>query len=109
MDTTAQRASAADRQCSLPAQTRQPGTGIRYVVGVDVGSTTVKAVVVEAKTDRILWRDYQRHDTRQPEKLLEFLQRMEAEVDVAPGNSRMFITGSGGNALSNLIGAKFVQ
>jgi activator of 2-hydroxyglutaryl-CoA dehydratase/predicted nucleotide-binding protein (sugar kinase/HSP70/actin superfamily) len=109
VDKTAQHASAADRQCSLPAQTRQPGTGLRYVVGVDVGSTTVKAVVVEAGTDRILWRDYQRHDTRQPEKLLEFLQRMEAEVDVAPSNTRMFITGSGGNALSNLIGAKFVQ
>ncbi len=61
------------------------------------------------EADRILWHDYQRHDTRQPEKLLEFLQRMEAEIGVAPGNCRMFITGSGGNALSDLIGAKFVQ
>ena len=60
-------------------------------------------------TDRILWHDYQRHDARQPEKLLEFLHRMEAEVGIAPGNCRMFITGSGGNALSALIGAKFVQ
>jgi predicted CoA-substrate-specific enzyme activase len=85
------------------------GLGIRYRVGLDVGSTTVKAVVIEAGTDRILWRDYQRHDTRQPEKLLEFLHRMEAEIGVAPGNCRMFITGSGGNALSALIGAKFVQ
>jgi activator of 2-hydroxyglutaryl-CoA dehydratase/predicted nucleotide-binding protein (sugar kinase/HSP70/actin superfamily) len=95
------------------------GFGIRYRVGLDVGSTTVKAVVIaaktgeagigEAQTDCILWRDYQRHDTRQPEKLLEFLQRMEAEIGIAPGNCRMFITGSGGNALSALIGAKFVQ
>jgi len=50
-----------------------------------------------------------RHDTRQPEKLLEFLHRIEAEIGIAPGNCRMFITGSGGNALSALIGAKFVQ
>jgi predicted CoA-substrate-specific enzyme activase len=83
-------------------------------VGVDVGSTTVKAVVVEVGTseagaDRILWQDYQRHDAHQAEKLLEFLQGMEAEVGIAPGNCRMFITGSGGNALSTLIGAKFVQ
>ncbi len=91
------------------------GPGIRYVVGLDVGSTTVKAVVIgtgaeaEAETDGILWRDYQRHDTRQPEKLLEFLHRMEAEIGIAPGNCRLFITGSGGNALSALIGAKFVQ
>ncbi len=48
----------------------------QLLVGLDVGSTTVKAVVVEAATDRILWQDYQRHETRQPEKMLEFLQRM---------------------------------
>jgi predicted CoA-substrate-specific enzyme activase len=78
-------------------------------VGLDVGSTTVKAVVLDAETDCILWHDYQRHDTRQPEKLLEFLRCMEAEIGIAPGNCRMFITGSGGNALSALIGAKFVQ
>ncbi len=78
-------------------------------MGLDVGSTTVKAVVLDAETDCILWHDYQRHDTRQPEKLLEFLRCMEAEIGIAPGNCRMFITGSGGNALSALIGAKFVQ
>jgi len=85
------------------------GLGIRYRVGLDVGSTTVKAAVIEAVTDRILWQDYQRHDAHQSEKLLEFLQGMEAEVGIAPDNCRMFITGSGGNALSTLIGAKFVQ
>ncbi len=69
----------------------------------------MKALVIEAESGRILWRDYQRHDTRQTEKLLEFLQRMEIETGMAPGNCRVFITGSGGNALSNLIGAKFVQ
>ena len=41
------------------------------IVGMDVGSTTVKAVLVE--DDRILWQDYQRHHTRQAEKVLEFL------------------------------------
>jgi activator of 2-hydroxyglutaryl-CoA dehydratase len=109
---TAQRVCATDRQCSLPAQVER--CGVRYLVGVDVGSTTVKAVVIEvgaseAGTDRILWQDYQRHDAHQSEKLLEFLQGMEAEIGIAPGNCRMFITGSGGNALSTLIGAKFVQ
>ncbi len=69
----------------------------------------MKALVIEAESGRILWRDYQRHDTRQAEKLLDFLRRMEIETGMAPGNCRIFITGSGGNALSNLIGAKFVQ
>ena len=97
----------------MDTNAQSAGLGIRYLVGLDVGSTTVKAVVIgtgaEAEADRILWRDYQRHDTRQPEKLLEFLHRIEAEIGIAPGNCRMFITGSGGNALSALIGAKFVQ
>ena len=37
------------------------------IVGMDVGSTTVKAMIVE--NDEILWRDYQRHNTRQAEKV----------------------------------------
>ena len=49
----------------------------QYMVGLDVGSTTVKAIVSEPATDQILWQDYQRHETRQPEKTLEFLQRLE--------------------------------
>ena len=35
----------------------------RLYIGLDVGSTTVKAVVVDHVKDEILWRDYQRHDT----------------------------------------------
>jgi len=83
--------------------------GTTYLVGLDVGSTTVKAVVVDLRTGQIVWRDYQRHETRQPEKLLEFLERMESEIGLAPGIARVFVTGSGGNSLASLIGAKFVQ
>src|SRR6476619_3436622 len=81
----------------------------QYMVGLDVGSTTVKAIVAEAQTDRNLWRDYQRHETKQPEKALEFLRRIETEVGVNTENSRIFMTGSGGTGLAELIGAKFVQ
>jgi len=82
---------------------------IRFLVGLDVGSTTVKAVAVDAASDQILWSDYQRHETRQPEKSLEFLRRMEGEIGVNKHNTRMFITGSGGGVLADLVGAKFVQ
>ncbi len=81
----------------------------RYMVGLDVGSTTVKAVVVERETDQIVWRDYQRHETKQPEKVLEFLRRMEADAHISPRDTRVFMTGSGGGTLAELIGAKFVQ
>ena len=67
-----------------------------FLIGMDVGSTTVKAVVIDAATDQILWQDYQRHDTKQPEKVLEFLKRFETEIDgFAADRSRMFITGFG--------------
>jgi predicted CoA-substrate-specific enzyme activase len=81
----------------------------RFLVGLDVGSTTVKAIVLDAKTDEILWQDYQRHETKQPEKTLEFLRRMESEVGISRHNTRMFMTGSGGGLLADLVDAKFVQ
>src|SRR5215471_5845768 len=81
----------------------------QFLVGLDVGSTTVKAVVVEAASDKVLWQDYQRHETKQPEKTLEFLKRMEAEVGINRHNTRMFLTGSGGTGIADQIGAKFVQ
>jgi predicted CoA-substrate-specific enzyme activase len=79
------------------------------LLGIDVGSTTVKAVAVDASTDAIVWSDYQRHETKQPEKTLEFLGRLEAELGINAANCRAFITGSGGSAIAPLIGAKFVQ
>src|SRR6201984_2783849 len=80
-----------------------------FFVGLDVGSTTVKAIVVDAASDKTIWQDYQRHETRQPEKVLEFLRRMESEAAISPANTRVFITGSGGGTIAEIIGAKFVQ
>ena len=52
----------------------------KYFIGIDVGSTTVKAVVVDTSTDEIIWQDYQRHETRQPEMVLEFLETIESTL-----------------------------
>jgi predicted CoA-substrate-specific enzyme activase len=79
------------------------------LVGLDVGSTTVKAVVIDTVTDEILWSDYQRHDTKQPEKCLEFLTRIETDFPLPHDKVRIFITGSGGSGIAPRIGAKFVQ
>ncbi|MBX7148331.1 CoA activase [bacterium] len=80
------------------------------MIGMDVGSTTVKAVVVDPQTLKILWSDYQRHETRQPEKVLEFLIRIGNEFNYVPKNNiRLFITGSGAGPLCTPLGAKFVQ
>ncbi len=80
------------------------------VIGMDVGSTTVKAVVVDPVTREILWNDYRRHHTLQPETVLEFLIEIgTAFDDVAREDIRLFITGSGSGPLEGPTGAKFVQ
>src|SRR5713101_8386506 len=79
------------------------------MVGLDVGSTTVKSVVVDLTNQNIVWSDYQRHDTKQPEKCLEFLKRMEADTGIKADETRIFITGSGSSGIAPHVGAKFVQ
>jgi predicted CoA-substrate-specific enzyme activase len=77
------------------------------IVGLDVGSTTVKASVMEDGAVR--WQHYARHQTRQAEMVLEFLARMEPECGLKPQRDRLFITGSGAGLLAPLLGAKAVQ
>lgn len=80
------------------------------IIGLDVGSTTIKAVVVNPDSKQILWKDYQRHYAQQAEKALEVLRRLAGDfAHVSPKNIRVFITGSGGGPLAEPIGAKFVQ
>ena len=93
------------------------------LIGMDVGSTTVKAVVVDWRAAaegeasgyegkqglQVVWQDYQRHNTRQAEKVLEFLGRMEDEAQVVAGRDRVFFTGSGSGLLGPLVGAKMIQ
>ncbi len=80
----------------------------RIAIGMDVGSTTVKAVVVNPDTLEILWSDYQRHETRQPEKVMEFMVRIgEAYPDAT--EIQVFATGSGSGPLVAPMGGRFVQ
>ncbi|APR81236.1 Hypothetical protein A7982_06583 [Minicystis rosea] len=80
------------------------------VVGIDVGSTTVKAVVLDPSTLEVLWSDYQRHQTKQPEKVLELIEAIEQSFPESPRETwRVFMTGSGAAPLCAGLGAKFVQ
>ena len=75
-------------------------------LGIDVGSTTVKLVLIDEK-ENIIYQRYERHMSSVFSKVSELLADMYAEmgnVDVKP-----VITGSGGLALSEAIGAKFEQ
>jgi predicted CoA-substrate-specific enzyme activase len=77
------------------------------VVGLDIGSTTIKAAAVAG--DRVLWQDYRRHDTRQAEMVLDFLARLRADCGLQAGRDRVFVTGSGAGAIAPHIGARCVQ
>ena len=77
-------------------------------IGIDIGSTTVKAIVCDPDDLTILWQDYQRHETQQAEKVLEFLVRI-GEAFPAASDIQIFCTGSGSGPLSEPLGARFVQ
>ena len=82
----------------------------KLVVGIDVGSTTVKMAVVDPATKEIIWNKYLRHETKQPEYVRDMLAEIEAAFpDVTREEMRVFITGSGGGPIGPHIGAKFVQ
>jgi activator of 2-hydroxyglutaryl-CoA dehydratase/predicted nucleotide-binding protein (sugar kinase/HSP70/actin superfamily) len=82
----------------------------KLAIGMDVGSTTVKAVVMDPTTKEILWSDYQRHHTKQPEYVLSMLETiLGAFPGTKSGDWRMFMTGSGAGPLCGPTGGKFVQ
>ncbi len=114
----------SDVSVSTPTPVKNPARGRIYImsksemqqsqevlyIGLDVGSTTVKAVVIDPASKEILWNDYQRHHTKQPEKCLELLNAILAAFPHhEPGQFRVFATGSGSGPICEPTGAKFVQ
>ncbi len=80
------------------------------VIGVDVGSTTVKTVAVGATSRRILWWRYERHDAQQASRVHDQLAALEGAFGAAAlADARIFVTGSGAGPLVRPLGAKFVQ
>ncbi len=75
-------------------------------LGIDVGSTTVKLVMID-EHDRIQYARYERHMSSVFEKVKELLKEFIAEKGDIPVQA--VITGSGGLALSEKIGACFEQ
>ena len=84
-------------------------THLTYLLGLDVGSTTVKLVVLDAMSQEILWQAYERHDTRQAERTSDMVARAQADLDLGPDNCRAYATGSGARILADEVGARFVQ
>jgi predicted CoA-substrate-specific enzyme activase len=93
---------------SSTARPSAPGAQ-SFLVGIDVGSTTVKTIVRAADTGEILLQDYRRHESCQAETVLMALLQAKRELCISDECTRLFMTGSGGQQLAHLLGARFVQ
>ena len=75
-------------------------------LGIDVGSTTVKLVLLDDDS-KIVYSRYERHMSNVFETVVQELRKMYDEIgDV---KLRTVITGSGGLSLSNLLDIPFEQ
>lgn len=75
-------------------------------LGIDVGSTTVKLVILDDNNE-IVYQKYERHMSNVFEKVREVLTLLKEEQ--GDMQLRPVITGSGGMSLANLLGIKFEQ
>ncbi|MDD6461956.1 MAG: acyl-CoA dehydratase activase-related protein [Bifidobacteriaceae bacterium] len=108
------------------AQTAEGGASPRIRIGFDVGSTTVKAVVLDmaapkpqapaepltADDARVLFSDYRRHHANvraTAEGLLTDIKKVLESRGFANVPVRLTITGSGGLGLADGLGVPFVQ
>lgn len=77
-----------------------------YVLGIDIGSTTVKAAILD-RQDKVLFSDYRRHFANIQGTLGDILSDARSrlgEITVVP-----MITGSGGLTLSKHLKSTFIQ
>ena len=78
----------------------------KYKVGIDIGSTTIKLVVLD-DNNNIVFKDYRRHRSNIQETLLGLIK--DAKEDIGNVNFSAMITGSGGLSISEWIGIPFIQ
>lgn len=74
-------------------------------LGLDIGSTTVKAVVLDA--DHVVFSDYRRHHADARGEVRRLLADIRDRWPTAP--LRAAVTGSGGLQVADLLGVDFVQ
>ena len=77
-----------------------------YRIGIDIGSTTVKVVVLDEQ-NTLLFRSYERHYSKARERACETLRGLK---DMLAGQDlQLLITGSAGLGVAKAAGLEFVQ
>ena len=77
-----------------------------YKLGIDIGSTTIKMVVLDSG-EKLVFGKYQRHFSDIQGTLLNMAN--EALAQLGSIEFQPMITGSGGLSLANWVGASFIQ
>lgn len=77
-----------------------------YRIGLDIGSTTIKAVVLN-HTGEVLFSRYERHNAHVSESLKQMLGEVREELGIA--SASIHITGSVGMGIAEKYGLDFVQ
>ena len=77
------------------------------LLGIDVGSTTVKLAVVDAASHDLLFTDYRRHHTEQQHCLHDLLMLVEATYPNA--KFKVAACGSGAKGIAELLEIGFIQ
>jgi predicted CoA-substrate-specific enzyme activase len=104
-----ERSFASGMPLPLPEPVAEPvAPAAGKICGIDVGSTTCKYVLASGE-GAVLAQAYQRHNTKQAEKVLEFLTCLEQQHGLTPERDRVFFTGSGAGLIGPLVGAKMIQ
>ena len=75
-------------------------------VGIDIGSTTVKVVVLDTN-NHLLFRSYERHYSKTRERAYDTLRSLQSRF--SGHNVQVLITGSAGLGVSKASGVSFVQ
>ncbi len=78
----------------------------KFKAGIDIGSTTIKVVVLDEKNN-IVFKDYRRHRSNIQETLLDLIK--EAREEIGNVHFSAMITGSGGLSISEWIKIPFIQ
>lgn len=79
----------------------------KYKLGIDIGSTTIKMVVIDAESKSVVLDAYRRHQTKVQECLHDFMKTVSDRL----GETKLSVclTGSVGMGIAERLGLPFVQ
>jgi len=76
-------------------------------IGLDVGSTTIKCVVLD-DSNQIVYKSYERHFSQITQKMAELLAKVKQEV-TGEQSTRLTVSGSAGMGISQTCNLPFIQ